>query len=626
MEKGKKTAPVFPAPKPFLKKKVKNYLSSEIVSDSVEYTSETSAFEYSKKSRPENQGISLKHREHLKSEGFDDKQIEWMQQDRGVHSMTEAEARSRKIACKDSDGNFTSSSGLFFPLDRDPNGFGQLRCDDPPKVGIKKDGTPDIAKYLTPCGMGTTAWLPDGCEVVTEGAKDAYAGTLHGKIPTGALPGVSHYRRASNLKRGSKIIILFDADGWNNPSVFTQLFKAGIYTKGKIQLVPEIPYEPKAGLCEFFKAGNTPKDYRQLIRAAMTPVEFLKELPKHWIGLPEEKHEACVEAVLKLCATYLSRKDLVAVLQAMGLKLEGEVEEKLRGFAAAKVVKVKAMIADGKSTPEDLSELSGTFFWTQVKGDPIFYDYLRLFQMGNRLRFNTLKKRVELDGEEIDVGTARTVLNIHYDFKSATKVEFPEILVEAAKKHSYSPVVEYLDRVYSEHSSDTSILENLAWRYFGQTDPIYNTMLVRTLIAAVARAYQPGCKVDTALILQGKQGAEKSTFFKVLAGGDEYFTDSFGNSSDKDERLKIHEVWFCEWAELETVFRRRDVASTKAFLSSSVDLVRPPYGRTTQKMERCSIFVGTTNQDEFLSDSTGNRRFWIRRSRSKWTKTNVSEF
>ena len=560
-------------------------------------------------SRPGTPRLNPEHRDHLKAEGFSDQDIDWMHETLGICSLTEQEAKSLNLGCKDLNGKFSSSSGIYFPFS---SNFGQLRCDNPPIRGIKADGKPAMARYLTRCGTATEAWLPDGCEVVTEGPKDACAGTLLGYILTGALPGVSHYRKAANLKRGSKLTVLFDADGWRNPQVFTQLIKAGVYLKGKIQLIPEIPGEPKAGLCEYFKAGHTPEDYRKLIESAFTPAKFLGDLPKHWSGLSREDLEACEGAVLKLCAIYLTKADLIPALKALGVDpKDEEVVAKLESFAAAHLSLVKAEIMKGEFTPDDLSEINGFYFWQVCLGDPIYADFLRFFKMGDRLRFNTLKKRVEFDGKEVDVGTARTWLNINYDFKAKTKIEFAEILVQAAKLNSYSPVVEYLDAVFAKHGSGTSILEGMSERYFGQSDPIYNAMLKRTLIAAAARAYEHSCKADTALILQGKQGVRKSTFFKVLAGGDEYFTDSFGNSSDKDERLKIHEVWFCEWAELETVFRRKDVAATKAFLSSSVDLVRPPYGRTTQKMERCSIFVGTTNQGEFLSDSTGNRRFWI---------------
>ncbi|NKB18738.1 MAG: hypothetical protein HC770_13180, partial [Pseudanabaena sp. CRU_2_10] len=67
----------------------------------------------------------------------------------------------------------------------------------------------------------------------------------------------------------------------------------------------------------------------------------------------------------------------------------------------------------------------------------------------------------------------------------------------------------------------------------------------------------------------------------------------------------------CEWAELEAVFKRRDISQVKAFLTSACDLIRPPYGRTVTSFPRTSIILGSTNENEFLADSTGNRRFWV---------------
>jgi predicted P-loop ATPase len=90
-----------------------------------------------------------------------------------------------------------------------------------------------------------------------------------------------------------------------------------------------------------------------------------------------------------------------------------------------------------------------------------------------------------------------------------------------------------------------------------------------------------------------------------------WFDDSLGQASDKDERLKLHRAWFIEWAELETVFKRKDIAQVKAFMTTKIDLVRPPYGRSLESLKRSSVFVGTTNEHEFLADSTGNRRFWV---------------
>lgn len=229
--------------------------------------------------------------------------------------------------------------------------------------------------------------------------------------------------------------------------------------------------------------------------------------------------------------------------------------------------------------------------------------------LGHRLRLNSLKKQIELDSEAMNPD--RISLKLANDFNlHISRANALDIVSELAEQNSYSPVVQYLNSVSEKYGNSTSILEGLASRYFGTDNPIYDTYLRNTLIAAVARAMHPGRKVDTALILQGKQGVGKSTFFKVLASED-WFDDSLGQISDKDERLKLHVTWIVEWGELESIFKRRDLASVKAFLTCSRDYIRLPYGRSVQAFDRPSIIVGTTNQDEFLGDSTGNRRFWV---------------
>ncbi|MGB7709286.1 MAG: VapE domain-containing protein [Microcoleus sp.] len=241
--------------------------------------------------------------------------------------------------------------------------------------------------------------------------------------------------------------------------------------------------------------------------------------------------------------------------------------------------------------------------------DKMLQDYKKLSKhFGNRIRLNLLSKRIEVNGKVISLDRAKLQLAIqHGILLRSSREDIQDILVELAEQNQYSPIEEYLRGLPTP--ADTSILDNLAQKYFGQKGKIYQTFVRKTLIGAVARALSPGCKLDTALILQGKQGYKKSSFFKSLAGN--YFDDSLGAVSDKDERLKLHRAWFVEWSELESIFKRRDVSQTKAFLSSSVDAIRPPYCRDTQDFARSSIIVATTNKDEFLSDETGNRRFWI---------------
>lgn len=231
--------------------------------------------------------------------------------------------------------------------------------------------------------------------------------------------------------------------------------------------------------------------------------------------------------------------------------------------------------------------------------------------LGNRLAFNAMTQQVELDGESLELDRIKLDLAVEYGLHlKSSREDVTDIITKLADKQKYNPVERYLTRVAEEHGTDTSILDNLAERYFGQSANIYQVFLRKTLIAAAARAMNPGCKVDTALILQGKQGYKKSTFFKTLASA-EWFDDSFGEQTDKDERLKLVGAWWIEWAELEAVFKRRERASVKAFLTSSEDKVRPPYGRSTKTFKRHCIICGSTNENEFLSDPTGHRRYWV---------------
>lgn len=231
---------------------------------------------------------------------------------------------------------------------------------------------------------------------------------------------------------------------------------------------------------------------------------------------------------------------------------------------------------------------------------------------GHRLKFNELTKEVELDMEEFDPTSAKVFLEVDHGVGlKANQDAVGQMVVRLARKNPYHPIRNYLEAVAARWGEDTSILDGLAARYFGQVEYIHEVMLFRWLISAVARVMQPGCKSDTALILQGTQGYNKSSFFSTLAS-DAWFDDSFDSgTTGKDEKLKIHLVWMMEWAELETVFKRKDVSQVKSFLTSKFDLIRPPYGRKTERMARSCIIVGTTNEREFLADTTGNRRFWV---------------
>ncbi|MFM7887560.1 MAG: VapE domain-containing protein [Pseudanabaena sp.] len=178
-----------------------------------------------------------------------------------------------------------------------------------------------------------------------------------------------------------------------------------------------------------------------------------------------------------------------------------------------------------------------------------------------------------------------------------------------AVANEYNPLTTYLDKCHLCHQ-DTKILDTIASDYLGTTEPIYDVMVKKFLISAVARAYRPGCKVDTTLILQGGQGVGKSTFFKILAG--DFFDDGLGsNVTDQNEKMRLSAHWILEWGELERIFSQRDASSIKAFLTSTHDSYRRPWGKNIETYPRHCVIVGSTNRDDFLNDSTGSRRFWV---------------
>lgn len=170
-------------------------------------------------------------------------------------------------------------------------------------------------------------------------------------------------------------------------------------------------------------------------------------------------------------------------------------------------------------------------------------------------------------------------------------------------------------------------LEGLKWdgtprlrRFFYDYMGAENNELNRAIafimfVAAVRRIYQPGCKFDTMVVWEGKQGTGKSTALKLIAG-EEYFSDQDIIAADSKTQMELLEgVWIYEVCELSGM-RHTDVGKIKSFLSRQEDRGRPAYGRYKEVIKRQSIFVGTTNDETYLKDKTGNRRYLPVRTRA----------
>jgi predicted P-loop ATPase/phage/plasmid primase-like uncharacterized protein len=178
-------------------------------------------------------------------------------------------------------------------------------------------------------------------------------------------------------------------------------------------------------------------------------------------------------------------------------------------------------------------------------------------------------------------------------------------VAQAARANKFNPVTEYLSAlVWDGESRLGTWLHKVAGV---EQSPYYELIGTLFLMSMVARAYQPGCKMDYAPVFEGGQGAGKSSLLRALGG--EWYKDTPFKVGEKDGYLSIQGAWLYEIAELDS-FNRGDITTIKAFISNQIDDFRAPYGRRNVKYPRRTCFAATTNQDEYLKDPSGARRFW----------------
>lgn len=181
-------------------------------------------------------------------------------------------------------------------------------------------------------------------------------------------------------------------------------------------------------------------------------------------------------------------------------------------------------------------------------------------------------------------------------------------IVERAKENKRNLVKERIEAQNwdGKHRLDTLFIDCLGV----DDDPSgYARAVTRKWLAgAVKRVYEPGCKFELVPMLTGEQGIGKSSLIRRLASP-AFFNDSLAGMSEKDDRISLLGNWMLELSELEAL-KKSTIAQIKAFISSQEDKYREPYGKLSTDHPRKSVFIGTTNESEFLKDPTGNRRFF----------------
>lgn len=230
------------------------------------------------------------------------------------------------------------------------------------------------------------------------------------------------------------------------------------------------------------------------------------------------------------------------------------------------------------------------------------------------IRMNVLTKEIEILGGplqhspagSLDVALSNWLAGSSYDMQ-VPRHECIAQLLHSAAANEYDPVKQYLESLTWD---STSRAKKLLREYCGSMgDASFSEVLSeKFLISAVARVYEPGCKVDATLVMHGAQGVGKSRFVMALASP--WSSTCSNDFTSKDSVMGLTRAWLVELPEL-SALHARTLEVAKAFLTRQSDPIRLPYARAVLDFPRRTVFIGTTNDDAPLFDMTGNRRFWM---------------
>lgn len=334
-------------------------------------------------------------------------------------------------------------------------------------------------------------------------------------------------------------------------------------------------------------------------------------------GLPEIKRQMAEE---KLAGVERDFADLTG--PSAGTETAAETGQTAQAISAPSL--------ETHSTPDPAHNTGGeNKEWTEKldlnrktgECDPTIKNALLIMQndpnLKGNLRYNLFSERRMRGGglpwrgnqdpggpwEDFDDSGLRLYLEDRWKFKSENGLQ--NAMELAFHFGDYHPVREYLKNLVWDGKER---VETLFCRHFGTEDtPLVRAMTRKWMCAAVARVMRPGCKFDNMLVLTGDQNLGKSSFVRILSRG--WYNDSKIDMTSKEGYDALQGSWVVELAELASI-RRQDVETVKTFLSKSEDTFRPAYARYKKTFLRQCVFLGTTNEKEFLRDRTGNRRFW----------------
>lgn len=256
--------------------------------------------------------------------------------------------------------------------------------------------------------------------------------------------------------------------------------------------------------------------------------------------------------------------------------------------------------------------------------DPLLKGSIRKNELSGKIDIvgNLGWQRTSSSLTDTDVYQIHWYLEKNYGLKNDRNINKAMNIV--ASENRYHPIRDYLEKLKWDGQPR---IDNLLPRYLGADCDDYTKEIMRLLmLAAIHRVYEPGCKFEIMVCLVGGQGAGKSTFFRFLAINDEWFSDDLKRMDDDNVYRKMQGHWIIEMSEMMATVNAKSIEDIKSFISRQKETYKIPYETHPEDRPRQCVFVGTSNNMDFLPlDRTGNRRFAPVLVHPEWVEKHILE-
>lgn len=312
-----------------------------------------------------------------------------------------------------------------------------------------------------------------------------------------------------------------------------------------------------------------------------------------------------VPSVLEFCETIPNKDEVLneIMLMAKQYKITTKIKNQITTWNNQRKLTSNEIVGMLEFTENGQVAQTTTNYTTILENDSDYQDLFLFDEFSNRIVYYDENgiKHMWSDGDD-----SRLRCGIENKYGLYHLQKYYDAFNVVARAKSFHPIKELIE---AGDWDKTPRIDRFLIDILKCEDNDYHREVSRMIFyGGIHRLYQPGCKFDYMPILIGKQGCGKSTVVKWLALHDDYYGD-ISSIEGKDALENIQGIWICELSELLAMVKTKDVEAMKSFITRTTDRFRESYGRRTKEYPRSCVFIGTTNDYQFLSDKTGNRRY-----------------